>query len=355
MIEGIRCLIIDGLGPRGAGARLRQRRGLAAGRARWRPRRRCARGWCGHERAASARWRCAVAWRSAAQLLHQPGVHAARAAVPAVLLHRVRGRPVGGRLRARASTTAAATRRSSTCSCCCRRRRSAACSRASRSRATSSPASRAGCCSPRPSRGGIVAGYCARRAAARGRSRSRRDHGRRRCSPGMDVSGSGVDLVGLYMLALLVNAAAMLFGSGVAMRLRTMQAGPADPDAGLPDPVPRAGLGAARPADRLGRGGRQVNPVTLVLEAGRGLIAGRPEEVAAGLRACAAAGAVDRCVGARRAAQRRARCLTQRARLGSRHERTRCTRWWRERATRSRTSTRSATVRASARCAARSA
>ena len=44
---------------------------------------------------------------------------------------------------------------------------------------------------------------------------------------GMSVGGGGIDLVGLYVLALLVNAAATLFGSGVAMRLRTMQAGPA--------------------------------------------------------------------------------------------------------------------------------
>ena len=48
---------------------------------------------------------------------------------------------------------------------------------------------------------------------------------------GMEIGGSAIDLVGLYTLALLVNAAAMLFGSGVAMRMRTMQAGPADADA----------------------------------------------------------------------------------------------------------------------------
>ena len=46
-------------------------------------------------------------------------------------------------------------------------------------------------------------------------------------SRGWSVGGGGIDLVGLYTLALLVNAAATLFGSGVAMRLRTMQAGPA--------------------------------------------------------------------------------------------------------------------------------
>src|SRR6266566_1473768 len=43
---------------------------------------------------------------------------------------------------------------------------------------------------------------------------------------GMNVGGSGVDLFGLYTLALIVNAAALLWAAGVAMRLRTMQAGP---------------------------------------------------------------------------------------------------------------------------------
>ena len=42
----------------------------------------------------------------------------------------------------------------------------------------------------------------------------------------MNVGGSGVDLVGLYTLALLLNLAAVLWAAGVAMRFRTMQAGP---------------------------------------------------------------------------------------------------------------------------------
>ena len=44
---------------------------------------------------------------------------------------------------------------------------------------------------------------------------------------GMEVVGGGLDLLGMYTLALIANAVAALFGSGVAMRLRTMQAGPA--------------------------------------------------------------------------------------------------------------------------------
>jgi ABC-2 type transport system permease protein len=43
---------------------------------------------------------------------------------------------------------------------------------------------------------------------------------------GMEVGGNGVDLVGLVVLAYLVSVAATLFACGVAMRLRTMQAGP---------------------------------------------------------------------------------------------------------------------------------
>ena len=43
---------------------------------------------------------------------------------------------------------------------------------------------------------------------------------------GMEVFGGAVDVVGLYTLALLVNLCGILWASGVAMRLRTMQAGP---------------------------------------------------------------------------------------------------------------------------------
>jgi ABC-2 type transport system permease protein len=43
---------------------------------------------------------------------------------------------------------------------------------------------------------------------------------------GMPVSGSGVDVVGLIGLALIVNLAAGLFAGGIAMRFRSVQAGP---------------------------------------------------------------------------------------------------------------------------------
>lgn len=43
---------------------------------------------------------------------------------------------------------------------------------------------------------------------------------------GMSVSGGGIDLFGLIGLALLVNIAAGLFAAGIALRFRTIQAGP---------------------------------------------------------------------------------------------------------------------------------
>ena len=43
---------------------------------------------------------------------------------------------------------------------------------------------------------------------------------------GMSVSGDGIDLFGLIGLAYIVNIAAGLFASGIALRFRTIQAGP---------------------------------------------------------------------------------------------------------------------------------
>ena len=43
---------------------------------------------------------------------------------------------------------------------------------------------------------------------------------------GMNVFGGAVDVFGMYALALLINIAGLLWASGVAMRFRTMQAGP---------------------------------------------------------------------------------------------------------------------------------
>jgi ABC-type transport system involved in multi-copper enzyme maturation permease subunit len=96
---------------------------------------------------------------------------------------------------------------------------------------------------------------------------------------GLAIDGNAVDLVGLYTLAVLVNAAAMLFGTGIAMRLRTMQAGPA-----MQTPAFLALFLAPVwvPYDLLTgwvQGAASVNPITLVLESGRGFLAGDPIEV----------------------------------------------------------------------------
>jgi ABC-2 type transport system permease protein len=96
---------------------------------------------------------------------------------------------------------------------------------------------------------------------------------------GLDIAGGPIDLLGLYTLALIVNTAAMLFGSGVAMRLRTMQAGPAMQ---VPAFLFLFLAPVWVPYDLLAgwvHTAATVNPVTLVLEAGRGFIAADPVKV----------------------------------------------------------------------------
>jgi ABC-2 type transport system permease protein len=96
---------------------------------------------------------------------------------------------------------------------------------------------------------------------------------------GLTIDGGAIDLLGLYTLAVLVNAAAMLFGSGVAMRLRTMQAGPAMQ---IPAFLTLFLAPVWVPYDLLTgwvQGAASVNPITLVLESGRGFLDGDPTEV----------------------------------------------------------------------------
>ena len=105
---------------------------------------------------------------------------------------------------------------------------------------------------------------------------------------GMNVGGNGVDLFGLYALALVMNAAAVLWASGVAMRLRTMQAGPVMQLPVFlvlffaPVYVPLSLLAGWIHAIAV------VNPVTRVIEAGRSFLAGNPTEVGAAFAAAAA-------------------------------------------------------------------
>jgi ABC-2 type transport system permease protein len=96
---------------------------------------------------------------------------------------------------------------------------------------------------------------------------------------GMNVGGGGIDLFGLYFLALLINLSAVLWACGVAMRLRTMQAGPIMQMPVFlilffaPVYVPLALLEGWIHALAT------ANPMTRVLEAGRGFLAGSPIEV----------------------------------------------------------------------------
>jgi ABC-2 type transport system permease protein len=97
---------------------------------------------------------------------------------------------------------------------------------------------------------------------------------------GMEVGGSGVDLFGLYGLALLVNVAATLWAAGVAMRVRSIQGGPLMQFPAFlilflaPVYVPLELLSGWIHAVA------SVNPITALLEAGRGFISGEPVEVA---------------------------------------------------------------------------
>ncbi len=97
---------------------------------------------------------------------------------------------------------------------------------------------------------------------------------------GMQVLGSGVDLFGLLGLALLVNVAATLFSIGMAMLLRTSSGGfliqtPIFVATFLsPVFVPLELL------DGWIEAVASVNPVTFILQAGRGFVAGDPTGVA---------------------------------------------------------------------------
>jgi ABC-2 type transport system permease protein len=93
---------------------------------------------------------------------------------------------------------------------------------------------------------------------------------------GMQVGGSGVELFGLFGLAILVNVAATLWATGVAMRVRSIQGGPL-----MQFPVFLILFLAPVyvPLDLLSgwiHAVASVNPITALLEAGRGFIAGDP-------------------------------------------------------------------------------
>jgi ABC-2 type transport system permease protein len=93
---------------------------------------------------------------------------------------------------------------------------------------------------------------------------------------GMEVAGNGVDVVALIVLAYLVSLAAGLFAAGVAMRTRTLQAGPA-----MQMPVFLVLFLAPVyvPLDLLSgwlHAVASANPFTPLIETGRDFISGSP-------------------------------------------------------------------------------
>jgi ABC-2 type transport system permease protein len=105
---------------------------------------------------------------------------------------------------------------------------------------------------------------------------------------GMQVDGSGVDLFGLVGLGLLVNAASTLWGAGVSFRAKTVQAGPLMQ---IPIFLILFLAPVYVPLSLLSgwiEGVASWNPVTAILQSGRGFISGEPTTVGVAY-ACAAA------------------------------------------------------------------
>jgi ABC-2 type transport system permease protein len=93
---------------------------------------------------------------------------------------------------------------------------------------------------------------------------------------GMQIGGGVVDLVGLYVLAMLINFCGFFWAGGLALRFRTIQAAPL-----MQMPVFLVLFFAPVyvPLELLEgwiEAVASVNPLTYVLETGRGLVAGDP-------------------------------------------------------------------------------
>jgi ABC-type multidrug transport system permease subunit len=93
---------------------------------------------------------------------------------------------------------------------------------------------------------------------------------------GMQIDGGGVDLFGLVGLGLIVNFSSLMWAAGIALRFRSIQAGPLMQTPTFlalflaPVYVPLALVKGWVHAVA------SFNPVTLLLESGRGLISGEP-------------------------------------------------------------------------------
>lgn len=95
---------------------------------------------------------------------------------------------------------------------------------------------------------------------------------------GMEVGGDAAQIAGLYLLSLTVNVVALLFACGIALRLRTLQAGPL-----MQFPVFMLLFMAPVyvPQDLLAGWVSHVaaiNPLTLILNTNRDFLAGLPAE-----------------------------------------------------------------------------
>ncbi len=123
---------------------------------------------------------------------------------------------------------------------------------------------------------------------------------------GMRIDGGAADLLALLLLAMATSAVATLWAGGIAMRLRSMQAGPVIQMpvfillflAPVYVPLPLV-AGWVHDVARF-------NPVTALLEAGRGLVSGQPTKtlLAAGCLAALLALAAAWARGGLRAAER---------------------------------------------------
>ena len=97
---------------------------------------------------------------------------------------------------------------------------------------------------------------------------------------GMRIGGGPVEVIGLYTLAILLNTAAVLWAAGLAFRFRSIQVGPVMQ---LPVFLLLFFAPVYVPLDLLSgwiEAAATFNPITYILEAGRGLISGAPTEVA---------------------------------------------------------------------------
>lgn len=96
---------------------------------------------------------------------------------------------------------------------------------------------------------------------------------------GMQVGGNGIDLIGLYSLAILFNQIGLLWACGVAMRFRSVQSGPL-----MQTPVFMAlFLAPVYVPLHLLQGWihtvARYNPLTYIVESSRGFIEGDPTQV----------------------------------------------------------------------------